>query len=61
VGITDDLERVAHLAGLSVSSEEMERLAPALETLYADLDRLRALPIADLEPAFTPRLDLAVP
>lgn len=52
----DDLARIAHLAGLSVSPEDLERLAPVLETLYADLDRLRALPIADLEPAFTPRL-----
>ena len=58
---TDDLKQIAHLAGLSVSPEELERLAPALEALYADLDRLRALPIADLEPAFTPRLDPVVP
>ena len=61
MAITDDLKRIAHLAGLSVSPEELERLAPALEALYADLDRLRALPIADLEPAFTPRLDPVVP
>ena len=58
---TDDLKRFANLAGLSATPEEVERLAPALETLYADLERLRALPIADLEPAFTPRLDPAVP
>jgi len=61
VATTDDLKRIADLAGLSATPEEVERLAPALETLYADLERLRALPLADLEPAFTPRLDPAVP
>jgi hypothetical protein len=52
----NDLERMAHLVGLSVSPADLERLAPALQTLFADLDRLMALPIADLEPAFSPRL-----
>jgi len=51
----DDLERIAHLAGMSIPRSDLERLAPLLEALYADLDRLRNLPIADLEPAFTPR------
>lgn len=56
-----DLERLAHLARLPVSPKELEALAPFLETLYADLDRLMALPIADLEPAFAPVLSIAVP
>lgn len=51
----DDLERMAALAGLRISRSELERLLPALNTLYADLERLGALPIAGLEPAFTPR------
>ncbi|HYM90480.1 MAG TPA: hypothetical protein VEW91_02455 [bacterium] len=51
----DDLARIAHLAGLSITRSDLERLAPILEALYADLDRLRKLPIAELEPAFTPR------
>jgi len=57
----EDLERLAHLAGLSVPSKQLERLAPLLETLYADLDRLRALPIADVEPAFAPALTAIAP
>lgn len=57
----DDLERMARLAGLSVSPGDLERLAPALQALFADLDRLMALPIADLAPAFTPRLGGGAP
>jgi hypothetical protein len=53
---SDDLERMAHLVGLSLPPADLERLAPVLQTLFADLDRLMALPIADLEPAFSPRL-----
>ena len=52
----DDLERIARLAGMSIPRSDLERLAPLLQALYADLERLKALPIADLEPAFTPRL-----
>ncbi len=51
----EDLARIAHLAGLSIARSDLERLAPILEALYADLDRLRKLPIAELEPVFTPR------
>lgn len=50
----DDLARIAHLAGLEIARSDLERLAPILEALYAELERLRALPLADLEPAFTP-------
>jgi len=52
----DDIARMAHLVGLSLPPADLQRLAPALQTLFADLDRLMALPIADLEPAFSPRL-----
>jgi Asp-tRNA(Asn)/Glu-tRNA(Gln) amidotransferase C subunit len=61
VAIPDDIARMAHLAGLSVSPGDLERLAPALQAMFADLDRLMALPIADLEPAFTPRLGGGAP
>ena len=58
---SDDLERMAHLVGLSLSPADLDRLAPVLQTLFADLDRLTALPIADLEPAFSPRLGGGAP
>jgi Asp-tRNA(Asn)/Glu-tRNA(Gln) amidotransferase C subunit len=57
----EDLVRLAKLAGLSVPSKDLERLAPLLETMYADLDRLRALPLDDMEPAFTPALGAIAP
>ncbi len=56
MAVIDDLERMARLVGLSLSREDLGRLEPPLGTLYADLERLLALPILDLEPAFTPRL-----
>lgn len=56
-----DLERLAHLAGLSASTEELQGLVPLLETLYADLDRLMALPISDRAPAFAPVLSAGTP
>jgi hypothetical protein len=61
VAIPDDIARIAHLAGVSVPPGDLERLALALQALFADLDRLMALPIADLEPAFTPRLGGGAP
>jgi len=51
----EDLERIAALAGLRIARGDLERLLPFLSSLYADLERLGALPIAGLEPAFTPR------
>lgn len=51
----DDLERMAQLAGLGIARPDLERLLPIVDALYADLDRLTALPIAGLEPAFTPK------
>ena len=55
----EDLERIAVRVGLSVPRKDLERLAPLLETIYADLDRLRALPIEGVEPAFVPALTIA--
>lgn len=57
----EDLERMAALAGLSVPRADLERLAPLVETLYADLDRLRALRTEDVEPAFAPALTTIAP
>ncbi len=51
----EELEQIAALAGLRIARSELERLLPFLNALYADLERLSALPIAGLEPAFTPR------
>ncbi|HLW58493.1 MAG TPA: hypothetical protein VKV57_01065 [bacterium] len=50
-----DLGRIAHLAGVRMTQVDLERLLPLVDALYVDLDRLTALPIADLEPAFTPK------
>jgi hypothetical protein len=57
----EDLERMAVLMGLFVPRTDLERLAPVLETLYADLDRLLALPTEDVEPAFAPALTAIAP
>jgi len=51
----EDLERIAALTGVRIARAELERLLAPLNSLHADLERLRALPIARLEPAFTPR------
>jgi Asp-tRNA(Asn)/Glu-tRNA(Gln) amidotransferase C subunit len=51
----EQLEQIAALAGLRIARSDLERLLPFLDALYADLERLSALPIAGLEPAFTPR------
>lgn len=50
----DDLARMAALGGVPIPRSDLERLLPSVVGLYEDLDRLRALPIACLEPAFTP-------
>jgi hypothetical protein len=50
----DDLVRMAALAGLVIPRADLERLLPPVALMYEDLDRLRALPIARVEPAFTP-------
>ena len=50
----DDLARMAVLGGVVIPRSDLERLLPSVAGLYEDLDRLRALPIAGLEPTFTP-------
>ena len=40
----DDVEVMARMVGLAVAPDDLERLAPALATLYTDLDRLIVLP-----------------
>ncbi len=50
----DDLARMAALGGVVIPRGDLERLLPSVTALYQDLDRLRALPIAGMEPAFTP-------
>ena len=50
----DDLARTAALGGVLIPRSDLERLLPSVAGLYEDLDRLRVLPLAGLEPAFTP-------
>lgn len=50
----EDLARMAALAGIVIPPSELERILPLLAGLYQDLDRLRALPLAGVTPAFTP-------
>jgi hypothetical protein len=55
-GPADDLARIADLLGLQVSPADLAREAPQIRALLADQDKLRALPLEDRAPAFTPRL-----
>jgi hypothetical protein len=48
----DDLAVMAGLLGVHVSRGDLERWAPLLRAILADLERLRDLPIDDREPAF---------
>ena len=50
----DDLARMAALAGVVIPGADLERLLAPVAGLYEDLDRVRGLPIAGVEPAFTP-------
>ena len=52
---TDDLRRVARLAGLECSEAEIGALRPGLQRLHEGLDGLEALGIAGAEPATTYR------
>jgi hypothetical protein len=51
---TDDLSRMAALGCVVIPRTYLERLVPSVAALHQDLDRLRALPIGGMEPAFTP-------
>jgi hypothetical protein len=55
-GSGDDLARMADLLGLRVPSPDLDREAPQIRALLAEQDALRALPLDDQAPAFTPRL-----
>jgi hypothetical protein len=52
----DDLARIATLIGVAVERADLERLAPLVESLYKDSDRLQALLETDVAPAFVSRL-----
>ena len=52
------LAQLARMLGLSLPQDALERLAPIVSRVYADLDRLRALPIDDRRPALPPLADL---
>jgi Asp-tRNA(Asn)/Glu-tRNA(Gln) amidotransferase C subunit len=43
-------EMVEKLAGLSLSSSELEELAPHLEALYHDLQTLASIDLGEVEP-----------
>lgn len=48
------LAQLARMLGLSVPQDALERLVPAVSKAYADLDRLRDLPIDGRVPALPP-------
>lgn len=52
------LAQLARMLGVSLSQDALDRLAPVVSKVYADLDRLRALPIDDRRPALPPLADL---
>lgn len=56
-----DLALMAELLGLRVPSQELDREAPQIRALLAEQDALRALPLDDQPPAFTPRLSSGDP
>ena len=56
-----DAAGLAHLArmlGLSVPPDALERLVPAVSRAYAELERLRDLPIDGRVPALPPLMSL---
>jgi hypothetical protein len=48
------LAQLARMLGLSIPKDALERLAPAVAKIYADLERLRDLPIDGRVPALPP-------
>jgi len=55
------LAQLARMLGLSIPSDALARLAPAVSTMYTFLDRLRQLPIDCRRPALPPLLPAAAP
>ena len=51
----DGLAPIAQALGLTIPQDALDRLAPGVRKMYADLERLRELPIDGLTPAL-PRL-----
>jgi hypothetical protein len=50
----DDVARLARALDLAIPADAIERLAPAVAKMYADLERLRELPIDGRLPALPP-------
>ena len=48
------LAQLARMLGLSIPQDALERLAPAVSKMYADLERLHELPIDGRVPALPP-------
>lgn len=48
------LAQIAQALSLAIPQEALERLAPAVRKMYADLERLRDLPLDDRIPALPP-------
>jgi len=55
------LAQFARMLGLSIPKDALERLAPAVAKIYADLERLRDLPIDGRVPALPPLAPAALP
>lgn len=56
---TSDLAALARLLRLAIPQDALERLAPAVAKMYADLERLRELPIDGRVPALPPLASIA--
>ena len=48
------LAQLARMLGLAIPQDALERLAPSVAKMYADLERLRELPIDERVPALPP-------
>ena len=51
---TAALAQLARMLGVPLPPDALDRLAPVVSKVYADLDRLSALPIDDRRPALPP-------
>jgi len=49
-----NLTAIAQALRVRVPEDDLRALAPAIETMWAGLERLKALPIEGREPAFRP-------
>ncbi len=53
---TEDLVRLAALAGFTLTAAELEPMRPAVERALEALARLEALPVAAMDPAVQYRM-----